>query len=181
MELTATVQIPIYSIVDGSTAVAEHTVVLDDEFSRTVLAAEHWTLAGGMGSRALRYASTRRGGNTIYLHRLVFCHYYGIIPEGQLIDHRDRDRLNNVPSNLRLATRSINAANSSRKSKPASGITGVYKVMDKPRWYARVMHMYKFKHLGVFSTPEEAARAVNSAYRTYFPGVPVPNPEHESI
>lgn len=45
------------------------------------------------------------------LNRLVYSNVYGEIPKGYEIDHIDRDRQNNFPSNLRLVTKSENNKN----------------------------------------------------------------------
>ena len=45
------------------------------------------------------------------LNRLVYSNVYGEIPKGYEVDHIDRDRKNNYPNNLRLATRLENNKN----------------------------------------------------------------------
>jgi hypothetical protein len=78
------------------------------------------------------------------------------------IDHRDHDTLNNKWINLRLATYSQNQMN--RKStKTASKYKGVYFYQQngwkfKKPWVAQINH----KHIGVFATAEEAARAYDA-------------------
>jgi len=48
---------------------------------------------------------------TRQVHRLVAEAFYGIIPEGMVVDHIDRDKTNFNKSNLRIVTSSGNAAN----------------------------------------------------------------------
>ena len=49
---------------------------------------------------------------TTYLeHRLVYYYHYGVDPVDYLIDHKDRDKTNNNPDNLRLADYSLNSSN----------------------------------------------------------------------
>ncbi len=38
------------------------------------------------------------------LHRMVYEHHKGPIPDGMEIDHHDQDKKNNLPENLRLVT-----------------------------------------------------------------------------
>lgn len=52
-----------------------------------------------------------------YLHRVIYESHFGKIPEGFVIDHIDRNPLNNNISNLRLATRSLSGVNTIRKRK----------------------------------------------------------------
>lgn len=89
---------------------------------------------------------------TIRMHRQIMGH-----PRGTEVDHVDGDKLNNCRANLRLATRSQNMANGKRRSTNTSGYIGVHPCGK--RWFARVRKDYAVIHLGVFDTPEEAARA----------------------
>jgi hypothetical protein len=73
-----------------------------------------------------------------------------------IIDHKDRNKLNERFSNLRLSTHSANAANVAIKA-GVSGIIGVYP--NRNRWRAQIAH----KHLGTFNTVEEAKAARHKA------------------
>ena len=78
-----------------------------------------------------------------------------------VIDHIDGNGLNNRKSNLRITTNSSNQHN--RVIAPSkSGYTGAKhdpRCRTKP-WYAAIrMSPNKIKHLGMFSTKEEAAQA----------------------
>ena len=46
-----------------------------------------------------------------YVHRLVYMAHFGIIPDDMMIDHIDRNPLNNDINNLRLSSRSLNCRN----------------------------------------------------------------------
>lgn len=50
-------------------------------------------------------------GSLFLLHRLIFIYFYGAIPDGLTIDHKDRDPSNNRIENLRLATKKQQQAN----------------------------------------------------------------------
>jgi hypothetical protein len=154
-----------YGIVIG------YTLVLDDEFTRNVLPLHSWRLNLG-------YAMTtsREDGRTILLHRSIFEHYHGSIPDGLEVDHIDRNKLNNLPTNLRAVTQSQNSVNVGMRRRNRSGFVGVNKCERVREWRAGVRVLGKYIHLGRFLTREEAAAAVNRAYAQHFPHVPPPNP-----
>jgi hypothetical protein len=82
----------------------------------------------------------------------------------QLLDHEDRDKSNNSPSNIRLATDEQNNWNRSIASNNTTGYKGVFKSKDVTRvkkYIASIMISGKRKCIGYFYTAEEA----NSAYQ----------------
>ena len=44
-----------------------------------------------------------------FVHRLVYEAFHGPIPEGMTVDHKDDNRLNNIPDNLQLLSPEENA------------------------------------------------------------------------
>lgn len=86
------------------------------------------------------------------------------------VDHYNNDTLNNRRGNLRVATRSENHQNragAQRNSK--SGIRGVCWCKRKKKWQALIKVGEKRKHLGYFSTIEDAEIVVKEARRIYMP------------
>jgi hypothetical protein len=166
----ATYQLPIH----GRAGIVAYTSVLDDEFTRVVLAARRWHLtAWGYAKSDSRQDGVRK---TLVLHCFVYQHYHGEIRAGLKVDHIDRNKLNNRPDNLRALTHSQNIANRPRQKNNTSGYVGVYWHRGGRKWGANIMVMRKHIHLGLFSTAEGAAVAVNDAYAKHFPHVPPPNP-----
>jgi len=158
--------------------VSGHVRVLDDEFTRTVLMTYSWHL---QDQGRQKYAATNlKGGGTRRLHQMVYEHYHGPLPEGMQVDHIDRDKLNCVPSNLRAATRSTQMANRPNM-KNKTGYRGVYyrpAITHQPytAWIGRTVDgRYKRCYLGSYPTAEQAAEAVNEAYRLHHPSVRPPN------
>lgn len=88
------------------------------------------------------------------------------LPEGntQIVDHVNRNPLDNRRANLRICTRSQNCMN--RKSTPRSGFKGV--VQNGSGWAAHIKMNRKVHHLGTYRTKEEAARAYDSAAKRMF-------------
>ena len=78
-----------------------------------------------------------------------------------LIDHRDRDTLNNQKYNLRLASSQQNAANAGPRG-ASSGYKGVHWNESAKKWQVS----RKGRYIGVFSDVIEAARAFDAiAYK----------------
>jgi len=89
-----------------------------------------------------------------FLHRIIWLWVYGYLPEN-LIDHKDRNPLNNRLSNLREVSNQCNIRNSKVCKTNKSKITGVCKSYgDKFEAYIKVN--YKKKSLGHFKDFSEA-------------------------
>lgn len=160
---------------DKRKIVIAYTLVRDDQFGR-VLAELRWYL-----NNSGYPITTRRQPNgkvkAIVLHHVVYEHYHGHVPKGLLRDHRDRNQLNNVPTNLRAVTPSTNRANSRRRIDNTSGYTGVVWCKHTNKWTARLNARYQ----GYHTCKHAGARAVNQAYGEHFPDVDIPNPEAETL
>lgn len=105
----------------------------------------------------LVYAATRIDGHEVKLHRFVLD-----AAPGTVIDHEDRDGLNNRRSNLRYVTHRQNAMNRKRYDIKATPYKGVYPSGRK--W--RVM--IDGRHGGMYDTAEEAAHAYDRHARERF-------------
>jgi hypothetical protein len=92
----------------------------------------------------------------ISLHRFIMG-----FPPGK-VDHEDRNRLNNTRDNLRPATSQQNVINRSGYGR-TSKFKGVCKHTHANRYVAILCINRKRRHLGMFATEEEAARAWDAA------------------
>ena len=98
-------------------------------------------------------------GKQIGVHRLIWLHQKGYLPE--FVDHIDHDRSNNKWSNLREVTRTENARNKTTSKANTTGYTGVY--AERGKFRAIIGHKGKAKSLGSFKTIEEAVAARKKA------------------
>ena len=102
-------------------------------------------------------------GKNLRLHRFIMdC------PENMIVDHINRNPLDNRKENLRICTYSDNCKNLSVYKSNKSGIIGVYFDKGINKWRATITVNGKRKWLGAFSTKEEAAKVRYDAELKYF-------------
>ena len=87
------------------------------------------------------------------MHRLV-------CPGDGMVDHVNRDPLDNRACNLRLATAAANCQNRASKVGSNSGYLGVRR--NKTRWSASLSFNREMIFVGNYGTPEEAAHAYDA-------------------
>ena len=121
-----------------------------------------WHRGGTQNRYAVAYAKKGRGKAPLYLHRLVMG-----AGDSDIVDHIDGHPLNNRKENLRIVTRSQNAANRS-KTYNSSGYRGAFYFPSKQKYKARLTC-----DGGVFSGPyrataEQAAHDWDALARALF-------------
>jgi len=100
----------------------------------------------------------------IYMHNQIM----DFTPtRNRLIDHEDRNTLNNRRFNLRFATRQENQHNASIRTDSNSGFKGVGKHHASAKWQARIAFNGTRIYLGLFDTPEAAHAAYCEAATKY--------------
>jgi hypothetical protein len=103
---------------------------------------------------------------TIRMHRVIM---EDIFPEFKGdIDHIDHNGLNNLESNLRIATNAQNMANQQLSRANTSGYKGVRWYEKIRKWRARIKIQQKYIHLSYFVSKEAAALSYDYAAVTYF-------------
>lgn len=98
------------------------------------------------------YAATRVNRRKVYMHRLLLGN-----DSAFLVDHVNRNKLDNRRKNLRLATKQDNAHNSALPRHNTSGIRGVCWSRKQRRWLVRMcLGDSKPHHFGSFTNKNEA-------------------------
>lgn len=123
--------------------------------------------------------SERRNSNCIYAVRflndprkkpkIISMHRQIINPrKGLLVDHVNRNTLDNRKANLRLATKSQNMQNRGKiSSKTSSRFIGVYLERRTGRWVSCIEHHSKKISLGTFGNEIDAAKAYDKAAKKH--------------
>ncbi len=140
-----------------------YTAIVDDEdaglarFKWCAMVTPHTVYAkrNELGPDGRRYV--------ILLHRLVMG-----APAGVQVDHGDHNGLNCRRYNLRLATNQQNHANQQRRRTNTSGFKGASWHNGCRKWMARIRVSGRSVYLGLFASPEDAARAYDAAARERF-------------
>jgi|TARA_B110000908_G_scaffold144814_1_gene174679 hypothetical protein len=110
------------------------------------------------------YKRVRINSKLYYQHRLIFLYMEGDTPS--YVDHINGDKSDNRWSNLRPATPMSNACNIGKRSNNTSGYKGVYWDKRRQKWCAKINVEFRNKHIGYFTTKEEAYSAYcTAAYR----------------
>lgn len=91
----------------------------------------------------------------ISLHQLIMS-----FPEGEMIDHKNRNPLDNRKENLRIASKALNRANSKKNRGAKAKFRGVYPRKDCPgKFRAAITIGRKVINLGTFTSEVSAAKA----------------------
>lgn len=105
-------------------------------------------------------------GRRYRAQRLAWLYMYGNHPIG-IIDHIDRNRLNNSIHNLRDIPKSENQKNLSKHKNNSSGYNGVRWYNALNEWHVQIQVDKKKIHIGYFENLEEAINARKKADKLY--------------
>lgn len=109
--------------------------------------------------------------NSVTLHRWLLV---GGAKGKLIVDHENRDRLDNRRGNLRSATTNENAQNTSLAKNNTSGFKGVSRAA-RGRWRARIWADGKERLIGYFETREAAAAAYDAEAKVLHGAFASPN------
>ena len=134
-------------------------IVDEDDYER-VSKYKWWVVEKPRTKYAMGYVE----GDQVLLHRFI-----ADAPPGTMMDHINRDGLDNRKSNLRFVTRSQNGANCEKRR--SVGVTstykGVYYNRDNKRWVGRVkVNGESIRRY--FATEIEAAHARDEMAKEHF-------------
>lgn len=106
------------------------------------------------------YAEIRPDAKTVKVHKLIV--------DYPIVDHINRNPLDNRKINLRAATRSQNGMNRSMQRNNTSGFRGTCWDKQKQKWWAQIKINGRTKRLGYFDDILDAAKAYDKAAAELF-------------
>jgi hypothetical protein len=110
------------------------------------------------------YMQVKIRGQTYLVHRIIWLYTTGKWPEDE-IDHEDRNRANNIWTNLREATSLQNIHNRPALTNSKSGLKGVHQEKRCNKWVAQITYGGELIYIGTFNTAGEASQAYVEAAR----------------
>lgn len=143
-------------------ALSQGFVALVDDEDFEALSRHRWfVLRSARSAYARRQAAV--GGRRVHLlmHRIILD-----APSGMLVDHRNRDGLDNRRSNLRLCSPTDNARNRGAIV-GASRYKGVAWDKNRGRWQVRLWIGGRQRSMGCFDSEVDAALAYDEAVRRH--------------
>jgi hypothetical protein len=88
--------------------------------------------------------------------------------DDKVVDHINRNPLDNRKANLRIITRSQNMMNKTSQSSSSSKYIGVSFDKNRNKWVAQIAYQGKHKFLGRFNNEIDAAKARDAGTLKYF-------------
>jgi hypothetical protein len=126
-----------------------------------------WHLANGYAARGQRRGADRKPYR-IFMHREIMG--MKLAPRDELVDHIDRDPMNNRRSNLRRVTYAENCQNRSSYEGSTSKYSGVSWFTPKSMWRVQIMFYGKRTLVGYFHDEDEAGQAAEAFRKSQSPG-----------
>ena len=124
-----------------------------------------WQLAGSINGHG--YRDIKINGKTIAAHRLIWLYVHGHLPKN-VIDHKNRVRIDNRLSNLRDVSYTDNSQNIGVPIHNRSGHLGVSWLKTHKSWTVFIKVDGKNKWLGYFKDLEQAVAARKAGEAKYY-------------
>lgn len=113
------------------------------------------------------YATAKINRKNILMHRLILHDHYS--EDKKYTDHINHNKLDNRKENLRVATKSQNAANQLKcKEITSSKYKGVCWHKGNKKWQANIKINNKVKYLGIYTNEVEAAKKYDEEAKQIF-------------
>lgn len=130
-------------------------IVDDEDFD--LVSRFKWAVGTNKSGNYYAVTSQRTPPKFTRMHRLIL----GLRSIPPWVDHKDGNGLNNRRDNLRIATPTQNSGNRKpQKTKHGHGFKGIF--LRRKKWQASIFHDGRRIRLGMFLTPELAARAYDA-------------------
>lgn len=100
---------------------------------------------------------------TIYMASMILP-----VPTGFVIDHADRDSLNNQRANLRKATNSNNIKNTLARANSKTGVKGVHWDHAKQRYIVQVTVNGKRRWVGAYTDLDTAKKVAEKSIKEHY-------------
>lgn len=114
-----------------------------------------WNYSSGYARRIQEKNGKR---SIIYMHRLLMGNVRSILIK-TVVDHINRNKLDNRKNNLRICTQFQNTHNHGINKNNTSGFKGVSWSKNINRWHASIWLKRKNIHIGYFKNKKTAAKA----------------------
>lgn len=142
-----------------------YTVTYDDADHEMLSGWNSWTI--NIVNGKIKNVRVSKIINGKQIHKLVHRILLNMTDPCQLVDHEDRNPLNNYRYNLRRCTKQQNGRNRASSRNSSSKYLGVYWKVASKKWGAQIK-LDKYIHLGYFTNEEDAARAYDEAAKLHF-------------
>ena len=129
-------------------------LVDDEDFE--LVSKLHWYITSH------NYAANHSSKRLTYMHRLITN-----APQGSVIDHINRNTLDNRKGNLRVADKRINSINRGLQANNTSGHKGVSWMKKLGKWETYIWYKQKKIGLGYFVDIDEAKKVRQIAELKY--------------